>query len=171
MNPLPNVDDLYSELRQLAAAQLAREPDGHSLQPTALVHEAWLRLVVSPGRLGAASTKSDFFRAAAVAMQRVLVDHARARSAEKRGGEQMRLPLEPDQLAASQADSTLLAVHEALEKFKQVDPQAAELVTLRYFAGMTLPEAAEVLGISTSTADRWWLYAKSWLFQKLHQNR
>jgi RNA polymerase sigma factor (TIGR02999 family) len=163
--------ELYTELRQLAAAKLAHEADGHSFQPTALVHEAWLRLANSPGTLDSTTSKSDFFRAAAVAMQRILVDHARAAKAEKRGGQQTRLQLEPDLMAAVEPNSDILAIHEALQQFSQIDPPAAELVCLRYFAGLTLPQAAEVLGISKSTADRWWLYAKSWLYERLHQDR
>jgi RNA polymerase sigma factor (TIGR02999 family) len=167
VNLLQNVEAIYLELRQLAAAQLAREAAGHSLQPTALVNEAWIKLSASPGHVGSNVSRSDFFRAAAVVMQRVLVDHARAKRADKRGGGQVRVSLDPDRLPDASPDSDVLAIHEALEQFRAVDPQAAELVTLRYFAGMTLPEAAEVLGISTSTADRWWLYARTWLFRKL----
>lgn len=169
MNLLENVDVIYTELRQLAAAQLVGEAPGHSFQPTALVNEAWLRLSGSPGNLQSTSSKSDFFRAAAVAMQRILVDHARAKRAEKRGGGRLRADLDPNQLVLASPNSDVLAVDDALEQLKVVDPQAAELVTLRYFAGMTLPEAAVVLGISTSTADRWWLYAKTWLYAKLRQ--
>lgn len=169
MKPVPEAysTEIYHELRVLAAAQLAREHQGHTLQATALVHEAYLRLQASPGKLSETGSRSDFFRAAAVAMQRVLVDHARARKADKRGGGQERLGIDPDCLAAEQGDSDVLAVHEALEAFKAIDAQAAELVTLRYFGGMTLAESAEVLGISISTADRWWLYAKTWLYQRL----
>lgn len=169
MNEHKNITDIYNELRQLAAAQLAREDQGHTLQPTALVNEAWLRLAASPGKLGTTTSKSDFFRAAAVAMQRILIDHARARNSLKRGGHELRVHLDPDGLNAKSPDSDILAIHDALEQFKLVDPQSAELVSLRYFAGMTLPEAAEVLGISTSTADRWWLYAKTWLYQRLEK--
>ncbi len=167
MNIFPQFAEIYAELRQLATVQLSREMENQTLQPTALVHEAWLRLKASPGKLGIESTKGDFFRAAAVAMQRILVDHARARKADKRGGGQFQVNLDPEALVEESQISDVLAIHDALEQFKEVDPQAAELVTLRYFAGMTLPEAADILGISTSTADRWWLFAKSWLFQKL----
>jgi len=169
MTPLKSIDSIYDELRILAAAQLAREDVGHTLQATALVHEAYLRLSASPGKLGEAGSKSEFFRAAAVAMQRILVDHARSKKAAKRGGGQGRVSVDPDCLAAAGGDTDVLAVHEALEAFRAVDAQAAELVTLRYFGGMTLPEAAEILGISISTADRWWLYAKTWLYQQLQR--
>jgi len=167
MNPARNIETIYSELRRLAAAQLAGEGVGHTFQPTALVNEAWIRLAASPGALDSTSDKSAFFRAAAVAMQRVLVDHARAKRAEKRGGERIRVEQQPDEFAEKSMGDDVLAIHEALEQLKIVDPQSAELVALRYFGGMTLPEAADVLGVSLSTADRWWLYAKTWLHRKL----
>ena len=170
VNPLQDIDAIYTELRRLAAAQMANEPDGHTLQPTALVSEAWLRLASSPGSLDSTSDRSAFFRAAAVGMQRVLVDHARAKKADKRGGGRLRVDWDPDDLAEGSGERDVLAVHDALEEFRSVDPQCAELVTLRYFAGMSLQEAAETMGVSRSTADRWWFYARTWLYQKMRQS-
>jgi RNA polymerase sigma factor (TIGR02999 family) len=158
----PDFAAVYAELRRLAAVKMTGEPDGHTLDATALVHEAYLKL-------GAESfaSKSGFIRAAAVAMRRILIDHARARRADKRGGDRQRSALPPDQLAAEHPTADLLAVDEALSKFAAIDPEAAELVTLRYFGGMTLPEAADALGVSRRTADRLWAFAKAWLFREL----
>jgi RNA polymerase sigma factor (TIGR02999 family) len=152
---------VYNELRRLAAAKLADEPEGHTLDATALVHEAYLKL---DGEQSFA-TKSAFMRAAAVAMRRVLVDHARAKRADKRGGDRKRVDL-PD-VAVPIEDSDVLALDEALEEFAAVDHQAAELVQLRYFTGLTLQQVAETLGISVRTADRTWAYARAWLFRRI----
>jgi RNA polymerase sigma factor (TIGR02999 family) len=158
----PDFATVYAELRRLAAVKMADEPDGHTLDATALVHEAFLKL-------GAASfaSRSGFFRAAAVAMRRILIDHARAKRADKRGGDRHRSAVSPDQLAAEHPHSDLLAVDEALIRFAAIDPEAAELVTLCYFGGMTLPEAADAIGVSPRTADRLWAFARAWLYREL----
>ena len=153
---------VYDELRRLAAQKLAQEQPGQTLQPTALVHEAFLRLVGD--RTGARSFKDrgHFFAAAATAMRRILIDNARRKQALKRGGGgQQRQPLES--VAAPEPDEDLLALHEALEKLAAVEPVKARLVELRYFAGLTSEQAAEILDISPTTADRHWAYARAWL--------
>jgi RNA polymerase sigma factor (TIGR02999 family) len=155
------VAQVYDELRRLAAAKLAHEPDGHTLDATALVHEAFLRL----GGDQSFASRSDFLRAAAEAMRRVLVDHARAKRADKRGGDRQRVDL-PD-VPGSVEDSNVIALDEALAELAAVEPEAAELVQLRYFAGLTVPQAAEALGISPRTADRTWAYARAWLFRRI----
>jgi RNA polymerase sigma factor (TIGR02999 family) len=152
---------VYDELRRLAAAKLAHEPAGHTLDATALVHEAFLRL----GGAQSFASRSAFMRAAAEAMRRVLVDHARAKRADKRGGDWNRIDL-PD-AAVPIDDSNLIALDEALAEFARVDPQAAELVQLRYFTGLTIAQAAETLGISARSADRTWAYARAWLFRRI----
>ena len=151
---------IYDELRRLAAQMLAREKPGQTLQPTALVHEAYLRLA---GRNvpRAYKDRSHFFAAAASAMRRILIDNARRKQTQKRGGGLEREPLEP--VAAPGPDAELLALDQALEKLAAADPLKAKLVELRYFVGLTSDEAAEVLGISPSTADRHWAYARAWL--------
>jgi RNA polymerase sigma factor (TIGR02999 family) len=155
---------VYAELRAQAAARLAREPAGHTLDSAALVHEAFVRL----GGDRSFGTKSGFLRAAAVAMRRVLIDHARAKQAAKRAGVRAREPVELDRLPAAPAPgSDLVAVDEAVDRLAALDAQAAELVTLRYFGGLTLPEAAEALGISPRSADRVWSFARAWLFREL----
>lgn len=152
---------VYDELRRLAAAKLAYEPDGHTLDATALVHEVYLKL----GGGQSFATKSAFMRASAEAMRRVLVDHARAKRADKRGGDCKRIDL-PD-AALPIDDSNLIALDEALAAFAAIDPEAAELVQLRYFTGLTIPQAAEAMGISPRTADRTWAYARAWLFRRI----
>src|SRR5947199_215753 len=131
---------VYDELRKLAAARMATEAPGHTLDATALVNEAWLKLNGE-----SFATKTGFVRAAAVAMRRILVDHARAKKAEKRGGAAARVLLEPDRVVCTGPDSDVTAVDAALAEFAAVDPQAAELVQLRYFAGMNIPDAAAAL--------------------------
>jgi len=155
---LPQV---YDELRRLAAARMAGERGDHTLDATALVHEAYLKL----GGDQSFATKSAFMRAAAEAMRRVLLDHARAKRADKRGGDWNRIDL-PD-ASVPIDDSNLIALDEALAEFAEVDPQAAELVQLRYFTGLSIPQAAETLGISPRTADRTWAYARAWLFCRI----
>lgn len=151
---------VYSELRKLAAEKLARERPGQTLEPTALVHEAYLRLVgVAEPR--AYRDRRHFFAAAAGAMRRILVDQARRKVTEKRGGGRARQEL--TDLAAPRLDDELLALHEALEQLASEDPLKARLVELRYFIGLTSDQAADVLGISASTADRHWAYARAWL--------
>jgi len=153
---------VYDELRRLAAQRMAKEAPGQTLQATALVHEAYLRLVgVDPDRPW--DGRGHFFAAAAEAMRRILVENARRRHRLKRGGDRGRIDLDAAQPAAPETDDDLLALDEALENLAAKDPVKAQLVQLRVFAGLTLAEAAEILGLSTSTADRYWAYARAWL--------
>jgi RNA polymerase sigma factor (TIGR02999 family) len=154
---------VYGELRKLAAQRLAQEPAGQTLQPTALVHEAYLRLVGDQRFDG----RGHFFAAAAEAMRRILVDHARHRRSQRRGGTVKRHSLASLDPAMPAPDEELLAVDEALERLEKLDPRKAQLVKLRYFAGMTIPEAAQALGISIPTANRYWAYARAWLHEEL----
>ncbi len=154
---------VYAELRRLAAARLAAERPGHTLDPTALVHEAYLRLVGAPGFDG----RAHFFAAAAEAMRRILVDAARRKAAAKHGGGLARHDAADLPIAAPKPDDDLVALDEALTRFAAVEPQKAELVKLRYFVGMTIEEAADALGISPATAKRHWAFGKAWLFQAL----
>jgi RNA polymerase sigma factor (TIGR02999 family) len=150
---------VYDELRKLAAARMAAEAPDHTLQPTALVHEGYLRLVGDQRFDG----RGHFFAAAAEAMRRILVDAARRRDAGKRGGDRERVAFVPDEIAVPERADELLAVSDALDGLAAVDPQAAELVKLRYFAGLSVDEAAAALGTSTRTAERLWVYARTWL--------
>lgn len=149
----------YDELRRLAAAQMAREKPGQTLDATALVHEAYLRLVGDQHF----DNRRHFFAAAAEAMRRILVDTARRKMRKKRGGERGRVDLDAVELVAPSPDDTLLALDEALIRLAEVDSTAAELVKLRYFAGLSIPQAAEALGIGARSADRLWAYARAWL--------
>jgi RNA polymerase sigma factor (TIGR02999 family) len=153
---------VYDELRKLAAARLAKEKPGQTLDATALVHEAYLRLV-GPADERRWDHRGHFFAAAAEAMRRILVDHARRKAAEIHGGGLARSDLDPDRLVAHTPDEELLALDEALTKLAAKDPVKAELVKLRYFAGLTADQAAAALGLSPSTADRHWTYARAWL--------
>jgi RNA polymerase sigma factor (TIGR02999 family) len=155
---------VYDELRRLAAHKMAQENPGHTLQPTALVHEAWLRLAGNENRLW--NDRSHFFAAAAEAMRRILVENARRKGRQRRGGDRQRVELDEDVLAVAD-DEQVLAVNDALEKFAAVDKTKAELVKLRYFVGLTIEEAAEVLGISPATAKRHWTYARTWLYAEI----
>ena len=159
---------VYEELRKLAAARMVNESPNQTLQPTALVHEAWLRLN------GKENVKWDgrahFFGAAAEAMRRILIDNARRKSARRHGGGQKRLDIAEVEFAAPGKEDELLAMNEALEKFAVVDPRKAELVKLRYFAGLTIEESAQILGISAQTAKRWWAFARAWLFQSIEES-
>jgi RNA polymerase sigma factor (TIGR02999 family) len=150
---------VYDELRKLAAAKLAHEKPGQTLDATALVHEAFLRLVGDQRFDG----RGHFFAAAAEAIRRILVEQARRRLAAKHGGQRQREAIDPDRLAAPAPDDELLALHEALDRLAEGHPEKAELVKLRYFAGLTADQAAAALGISPSTADRHWTYARAWL--------
>jgi len=156
---------VYGELRKLAAAKMAREAPNQTLQPTALVHEAWLRLVGNSNP--AFGGRAHFFAAAAEAMRRILIEKARRKRAVRHGGEQQRINLEEMEIAAPMDDDQLLAVNEALDKLAARNHAEAELVKLRYFVGMTLEEAAEVLGISARTADNYWSHARVWLFHEI----
>ena len=160
---------IYDELRKLAAAKMAFESPGHTLQPTALVHEAWLRLAGNGERQW--NDRTHFFAAAAEAMRRILVDNARRKRALRRGGGQQRTELSDIGGARDVDDEQVLAVHEALRKFAALDPRKAELVKLRYFVGMTIEETAEVLQISPATAKRQWAFARAWLAEEIRANQ
>jgi RNA polymerase sigma factor (TIGR02999 family) len=157
---------VYEELRKLAAAKLAHEKPGQTLQATALVHEAYLRLVGSDKRQNW-NSQGHFFGAAAEAMRRILVDNARRKQSLKRGGGRARQQLEPNRLALPEFSEDLVALDEALTRLAAAEPQVAELVKLRYFAGRTLEQAAEALGIAPRTADVHWAYARAWLLAEL----
>ena len=159
---------VYEELRKLAAAKMAREAAGQTLQPTALVHEAWLRLVGDREKEWAG--RAHFFAAAAEAMRRILIDKARRRRAVRHGGEQQRVDIEEVDLACPIPDDQLLAVDEALDKLASEHPRQAELVKLRYFVGMTVQQAAQVLGISADTAKSDAVYARAWLFREMKKS-
>jgi RNA polymerase sigma factor (TIGR02999 family) len=153
---------VYAELRRLAAAQLAREKPGQTLNATALVHEAYLRLV-GPADEERWQSRGHFFAAAAEAMRHILVDLARRKRRKKRAGDRARVNLDAVEPAAAAPDDDLLALDEALTRLAAADPTAAELVKLRYFAGLTIPQAAEALGMGARSADRLWAYARAWL--------
>ena len=153
---------VYDELRRLAAEKMAQEKPGQTLQATALVHEAYLRLV-DEERARRWNSRGHFFAAAAEAMRHILVDRARRKRSRKRGGDRARLVLDEANLAAAEDSEEVLAVDEALTGLAAADARAAELVKLRYFAGLSIPEAAEALNISPRSADRLWAYARAWL--------
>jgi len=159
---------VYDELRRLAARRMAREPSGQTLDATALVHEAYLRLVGGdPARVW--DGRAHFFAAAAEAMRRILVERARGRKRKRRGGDLARVPIEAGAIAApeTQPPEELLAVDAALDRLAAADSTAAELVKLRYFAGLSVAQSAEILGISPRTADRLWSYARAWLRREI----
>jgi RNA polymerase sigma factor (TIGR02999 family) len=160
---------VYQELRRLAAAKMSRESAAQTLQPTALVHEAWLRL--GGEDQPAWQNRAHFFGAAAEAMRRILIDRARRRRAIRHGGDQVRAtPEELENVAdLNRSDDQLLAVHEALDRLAAEDPKKAELVKLRYFAGLTLEDAASALHLPLGTAKRWWTYSRAWLYRELSQ--
>lgn len=157
---------VYDELRRLAAQRLVGESLGQTLQPTALVHEAYLRLVAADAE-PEWDGRGHFFAAAAEAMRRILVDHARRKRSLKRGGNLKRHELDDAQIAAPECDDDFLAIDEALGRLAEKDPVKAELVKLRYFAGFTSAEAARLLGISDATAERYWAYARAWLRREI----
>ena len=167
---------IYDELRKLAAERMAQEKPGQTLQATALVHEADLRLVASPGRESGESkshweSRGHFFAAAAEAMRRILIDQARRKHSRKRGGNLRRVELDAGALVAGAKDDAaedLLALDEALRLLEDEDPLKARLVKLRYFAGLSVAEAAAALGVSVASAKRHWVYARSWLYGKIH---
>lgn len=156
---------VYDELRKLAQARMARELSAHTLQPTALVHEAWLRLVQDAGRDW--KDRSYFFAAAATAMRRILVEHARRRAQLKRGGNLKRVDLEGFDLAEPQPNETLLALNEVLKLLEQTHPQWAQVVVMKYFGGMTNQEVADTMGVSKPTVARYWASAKVWMYEEL----
>ena len=156
---------VYEELRKLAAARMAREIPGQTLQPTALVHEAWLRVI------GDANPQFDgrahFFAAASEAMRRILIDGARRKRAQRHGGGQARVDIQDVELAGAARDDELLAIHDALDKLAAEDKRMAELVKLRFFIGLTNKEAAGILGVSEPTVERWWSFARAWLYREI----
>jgi RNA polymerase sigma factor (TIGR02999 family) len=158
---------VYDELRKLAGARLAREDPGQTLSATALVHEAYLRLVGARSASEGFDSRGHFFAAAAEAMRRILIDQARRKQAEKHGGGWHRLDVLEAELAVNSAGDDLLAVNEALTRLATVEPQAAKLVELRFFAGLTLEQAAAALGVPARTAYRQWAYARAWLRREL----
>src|SRR6266404_5380948 len=161
---------VYSELRKLAAHKMANELPGQTLQPTALVHEAWLRLVDDAGQ-AQFQNRAHFFGAAAEAMRRILIERARRGQAQRHGGGQQRMDVQEIEIPVPAPDEELLAVNDALNGFAAIDAPKAELVKLRYFAGLSLEDAARALNISESTAKRWWSYARAWLFNAIESNQ
>lgn len=157
---------IYSDLRRVAAAKMARERPGQTLQPTAIVHEVWIRL--GADRQPVWQNEAHFFAAAAETMRRILIDRARQRRAVRHGGEWQRADAEClDRLPGRDRDDELLFVHEALDKFALTEPRKAALVQLRYFGGLTLEEAAAALDVPFGSAKRWWIYARAWLHREL----
>jgi RNA polymerase sigma factor (TIGR02999 family) len=159
---------VYEELRKLAAQKLAHENPGQTLQATALVHEAYVRLV-DVEKAQHWNSRGHFFGAAAEAMRRILVENARRRAREKHGGDRTREELAPSEIAAPEVADDLLSLDEALERLVHHDPQSAELVKLRYFAGLTIPQAAEILGVSPRKADFIWSFARAWLRREIEE--
>ena len=157
---------VYNELRRHAAGRMAREAAGQTMQPTALVHEAWLRMIGNGDRHW--QNRAHFFGAAAEAMRRILIDRARRKLAARHGAGAERVDADEVEIAAPAKDDELLAIHEALDTLAAHDPRKAELVKLRYFAGLSIDEAAGVLGISAPTAKRDWTYARAWLYRAMH---
>lgn len=157
---------VYNELRKLAAAKLANEKPGQTLQATALVHEAYLRLV-DVAKVQQWDSRGHFFSAAAEAMRRILVEKARKKKTQKRGGDLRRVDLDGSAIVAPESDVDLVALDESLTALGETDARAAELVQLRYFAGLTIPQTAEVLGVSPRTADHIWSYSRAWLLTAL----
>jgi RNA polymerase sigma factor (TIGR02999 family) len=157
---------VYDELRRLAAARLAAESSGNTLQPTALVHEAYLRLV-APADAARWDSRGHFFAAAAEAMRRLLVENARRKERQKHGGGRQRVELEAAESLVQAPSEDLLALDEALTRLTAHDPVKAEVVKLRFFAGLTMPEIAKSLGLSLATVERYWTYARTWLYAEL----
>jgi RNA polymerase sigma factor (TIGR02999 family) len=156
---------IYDELRRLAASKMAHEAAGQTLQPTALVHEAWLRLVGNQNRSW--DGRAHFFGAAAEAMRRILIERARRKQAIRHGGGQAALEIDRLEIAGPVPDEEWLALSDALEKLEAIDKRKAEFIKLRYFVGLSLEEAAEVLGVSVPTASRWWSYSRAWLAEEI----
>ena len=160
---------VYDELRRLAAHKMAREASGHTLQPTALVHEAWVRLVGD--KQSQFQNRAHFFAAAAETMRRILVDRAREKRALKRGGDLQRVDIDAVELLSPMPDEELLALDEALDRLATVDTRAAEMVKLCFFVGLTQEEAGRELGVSVSTAERIWAFARAWLLREMRKER
>ena len=168
----PNAADkllelVYGELRQLATHKMAQEPPGQTLQPTALVHEAWLRLVGS--EQPSFANRAHFFSAAAESMRRILIDRARRRMTRRHGGEYQRVDLDESNLESPTSDSELLEVHEALDELAKDHPTQAEVVKLRYFGGWTNEETAEILQISPTTVKKYWTFSRAWLHREIRE--
>ncbi len=159
------LDLVYEELRRLAASKMARESPGQTLQPTALVHEAWLRLVGSKNPKF--ENRAHFFAAAAEAMRRILIDRARRKLTQRHGGNYERVEMEEQDLVAPDKDHQLLAVHEVLDRLARDYPIQAEVVKLRYFVGMTNEETALLLGVSVTTVSNYWMFARAWIFHEI----
>jgi RNA polymerase sigma factor (TIGR02999 family) len=159
---------VYEELRRLAAQKMSHEPPGQTLQATALVHEAYIRLTGSQDQNW--SGRTHFFAAAAEAMRRILIDNARRKQRLKRGGAQQRVDLEKADITFEDPSTNIIALDEALEKLAQEDQVKADLVKLRYFAGLTIEQSAEILSISRATAERYWSYARAWLFDEINKD-
>jgi len=157
---------VYEELRRLAGQKMARESPGHTLQPTALVHEAWLRLGGEENQRW--DSRGHFFAAAAEAMRRILIEHARSKKAVKRGVDFERVNFENVDVAILAEGKEFLLLNDALEKLEREDPEAAQVVKLRFFDGLTNEEAGKVLGVTDRTSKRYWTFARAWLFQELH---
>lgn len=157
---------VYNELRRMAAHKMSAEPAGHTLQPTALVHEMWLKLVDSPAQSW--QNRAHFFGAAAEAMRRILIARARRKRTQRRGAGAPHVDADEIEIAGPAPDDQLLALNDALDRFAELEPQQAELIKLRYFVGLKIEEAAEILGISEATAKRWWAYARAWLFHAMY---
>jgi len=165
-NVLPLV---YDELRRLAAARMVREASGQTLQPTALVHEAWLRLVPKDGRTW--KNREHFYRAAAMAMRRILIDRARQKLSLKRGGGWQRSDIADLDLAAESPDENLLLIDDSLQRLEREDPESAEVVMLKFFSGLTNKETARTLGLSEATVERRWAFAKVCLFEMIRESQ
>ena len=160
------IEEAYTELRRMAARRISPGGGDQTLQPTALVHEAWLRL--GGDQMRGWNNRAHFFAATATAMRSIMVDRARSRKALRHGGGQERVAFaEADVAGAGTCDDQVLAVHDALDRLVLEDPPKAELVKLRYFAGLSVGEAAQVLGVSEATANRWWVYARAWLGREI----
>lgn len=160
---------VYEELRRLATIRMAREAAGHTLQPTALVHEAWVRLVEDGSRSW--ENRAHFFGAAAEAMRRILVESARRKARLKHGGGQERMDIDGLEIAASTPDEDILLINEALEQLEALDAERARVVVLKFFGGLTNEEVAQSLGIGERTVDRHWAFAKAWLFRRICAQR
>src|SRR3954452_7250557 len=156
---------IHEQLRQIATVRLASQKPGHTLQATALVHEAYLKLRHHPSLFTA--DPAHFYRVAAEAMRQILIDHARARASQKRSGGNRRAVADVAELAADQDPAEIMALEEAIRRFEQVEPRAAEIIKLRFFAGLTVEETAEVTGLSVRTVNREWTFARAWLYRAL----
>jgi RNA polymerase sigma factor (TIGR02999 family) len=162
---------VYNELRRLAAHKLSHEAPGQTLQATALVHEAWLRLAGPAQKNPSWNGRRHFFNAAAEAMRRILIDRARRKKNERHGGSFHRVGVDAADIAAPLPDDQLLALHEALDELDRRDPEVGELVKLRFFVGLTQAQAAETLGLSRGTAERAWSFARAWLFDRIRMEQ